>query len=167
MTILHPSGSDPTQGLSVIPVEFNERYARWDGARYTENYPCLDAYGDTTTVGGCSPHNAASPKDPNWEWHSPTPLEYMLKYSSDNGVTWYTVTTPSVQCQTGYETNPPSLPALPPGHVLQFNASQHDITWLWNVAALPVGNKLFRVECYRSNIDQHYAYHQVPIFTSP
>jgi hypothetical protein len=168
--LLKPSLSDNTTHLPNIQLIWQERYTRWDGNRYSENYPCLDnLVQDRTTVGLCPPQSDSNPAqdpkqdpfpNPNIEWHSTQALFYNLKYSMDNGATWFTVTTPSVQCQIGV-----ALANAP--HVILPPTNSHIFTWNWDVSNLAVGQKQLRVEVYRQNIPLHYAFHQIPFFTNP
>jgi hypothetical protein len=47
------------------------------------------------------------------------------------------------------------------------NPGIHDISYTWNVSAITPGTKLVRVECYRQNIRQHYAYHELKVKVAP
>jgi len=53
--------------------------------------------------------------------------------------------------------------ALP--NAMLATAGTHTYTYSWDVSPLTAGSKIFMVECYRANIPQHYAYHQIILNT--
>jgi hypothetical protein len=138
--IVAPRLSDDTKLLAAIPVAWEQHYQRWDGEKYTAYYPEL-----------------IDDPDDSQAWHSlpAADIVYNLKFSDDGGGNWYMV-------QDGTETTPG---AYQDAYAVTHTA--RTLNWDWNVAALAPGNKLFRVECYRKDFSQHYAYHELTIYTSP
>jgi hypothetical protein len=149
------TGSPPL----VVTINWNERYARWDDNKYTESYPCLDnANGaNPSTQSPCTPNNSASPDNPANEWHGAQPLIYNIKYSIDGGGHWYSAFTPTLTATAGV------MMGLPDAYEPPVTLHQH--TFSWDVSSLPNGPKVLRVECYRQNIPEHYAYHTLNLTT--
>ena len=75
------------------------RYTRWDGDRYSENYPCLDHSEPVEDINQswCTEavfdEEAGEFQDPDREWASNEPFFFNLKYSSDNGISWKSLIT--------------------------------------------------------------------------
>lgn len=147
-----------TKHLSVIPVAWTQRYARWDANKYTESYPCLDDAKGTNPKSDPSPCGALDPNNPgnpNLEWHSEEPLFYNVKYSTDKGYTWKSAFTNT----TAYY----GVPMTPTADAVYPVPGQHTFNYSWNVVPLTAGTKLLMIECYRKNIGQHFAYHQIDV----
>src|SRR5262249_10419925 len=79
------------------------------------------------------------------DFHEDTPLAFTVKYSPDEGRTWY-------YAQNNKEA---SLGQSPPDD-LALSGLDYD----WSVVGKK-GNFLVRVEAYRRDITQHYSFHQI------
>ena len=75
-----------------------------------------------------------------------TPLAFAVKYSTDGGMTWKLARNGMV---VPAGERPPLSELVGPGG------------FEWDVAEMPPGDFLLRVEAYRSSIPLHYSYHQV------
>jgi hypothetical protein len=149
--ITRPQKGQPLAGYQNIIFEWKERYARWDGDRYTEAYPCVD-----DNMPPCQLLSSTG-KDPTLEWHDPQPLVFNLKYSTDGGATWRSCLTDTLGKAGVY---------MPGADSIAYNPS-HYYSYTWPVSSLPAGTKLVRVEAYRNGLDLHYAYHEISIETNP
>jgi len=107
-----------------VIIQWNTRLKRWDGERYTEEYP------------------------PNY--NETTPLIYNLKYSNNEGKTWYNVIDNSPARIGAKDVTENYFPGTT-------NFHYWDIT---NTNNFPQGYYILRIECYRQNIDLHYSYDQ-------
>ncbi len=148
--ITKPSLSDELRGLSVIRVEWKDRNVRWDGKRYSENYPCVDDFD-----GACVAQIATSPGNPDNEWHGSEPLAFTLIYSTDEGKTWRSAQRDVLVTPGVYES------------IDKILATAHRGQYDWDVSSLGVGKKLLRVQAFRENLPLHYAYHEYPLQTNP
>jgi hypothetical protein len=150
--ITQPKVGQDVSGLATLVLQWKTRSARWDRARYTENYPCLDA-----DQAPCSAGDPTKPEDPAREWHDDAALVYNIKYSMNGGKDWTSALSPRVAQPGVYLDGVDSIPANP-SNTFQYN---------WDVSALPPGNKLVRVEAYRQALGLHYAYHEMTMKTAP
>jgi hypothetical protein len=158
--IYRPATGDDVTKQSQVTLRWTERYARWDGGKYTESYPCLDSTDGANPLNNqpCSETQALVQNKAPLEWHSEEPLTYNIKYSSNGGGSWNSAMT-GAPCAAGVMLTPSSETYTPA-------SSLHDHSYTWNVGSLSSGNKLVRVECYRQNIPSHYAYHELVVNTS-
>jgi hypothetical protein len=78
-----------------------------------------------------------------------TPLVYAMKYSYDNGKHWFNMTDNS-SCSAGEKDYPLHTTPL--------------TDYTWNVSSLARGTYIIRIECYRRDIDLHYAFDQMGIY---
>lgn len=154
--ITDPKVNQDLSGYPSVAISWNKRYVRWDMARYTENYPCIDDY---DSAGGCAPANPTAKGNPNLEWHSltGTALVFNLKYSLDNGNNWKSCLTDAPASPGIYMDTVDSIPG----------SASNTYSYTWDVSAIAPGTKLLRVECYRANVPQHYAYHEIALKTAP
>ena len=154
--ISDPKVNQDLSGYATVNITWKKRYVRWDMKRYTENYPCIDDY---DSVGNCAPANPTSPGNPDLEWHSltGTALVFNLKYSLDNGNNWKSCLTDSPATPGVYMDTVDSLSGT----------ALNTYTYAWDVSGIAAGIKLLRVECYRSNVPEHYAYHEISLKTAP
>ena len=150
ITVSEPAVGQQTKGLNTILIKWNERYARWDGKGYTENYPCLDA-----TYGPCTSNNSAP--NPALEWHDTAQIAFNIKWTAD-GSHWYSALT-GTQGQLGvYMDQSDSIAGN----------STHLYVYPWTITTVsPNGPKTVRVECYRPKIGNHYSYHEISFVTGP
>jgi hypothetical protein len=144
-------GQDVT-GQSTIVIKWKTRSARWDNARYTENYPCLDA-----DQSPCAAFDPTKPGNPSREWHDDGDLVYNIKYSLNGGKDWYSALTDASAQPGVYMDGADSIAS----------SSNHLGEYSWDVAPLVDGNKLVRVESYRRDLGLHYAYHEMSFKTAP
>jgi hypothetical protein len=144
-------GQDVT-GISNIVLQWKTRSARWDHARYTENYPCLDQ-----DASPCAAGDPTKPEDPAKEWHDDGDLVYNIKYSLNGGKDWASALTDTTAQPGVYMDGADSI-ASTPNFLGQYT---------WNVAPLPNGMKVVRVEAYRRALGLHYAYHEMSFKTAP
>ncbi|HUT85664.1 MAG TPA: hypothetical protein VMW66_02355, partial [Elusimicrobiales bacterium] len=125
--------TNPTMTAEIsaedVDVSWEFRWRRWDTSKYTFEYP--DDYEDI-----------AAEAD----------LIYHMKYSKDNGATWYFCNTTTVTT--------PGERSLNSSHIIT------GLTKTWDVptADFPEGIYLLRVEVFRNSIASHYAYDQQRIF---
>lgn len=164
--ITYPTNKKDMGNASPIAITWTERYARWDDAPYTENYPCTDgAPGSNPLCSGASGND-----DPTKEWHDGQTLAFNLKYSADNGATWYSCmtnhTAPAYNSAAGNYMN--GLDSI----AWSATNASHQYSYNWDMTNLSVGagQILVRVECYRldanGNAEAHYASHNVYFTTS-
>jgi hypothetical protein len=96
------------------------------------------------------PYTSDGQYAPAANFSEPTTQDYWVMYSVDNGLTWRyindnaTAATPGVRGPQGFRYAGP--------------------TTNWNVAALPAGDYIVRVECYRQGFPLHYSFHQYQAF---
>jgi hypothetical protein len=157
VSITDPTANFDASGDQTYTIQWNLRYARWDGHPYTENYPCVD---DVTNPRPCPPPaNPVSPGNPNLEWHSltGTALVCNLIYSLDGGSTWF-----------GCQNNNPETPGVYDAQEAIPDPGSYFYSYVWNLTPLAAGTKKIRAECFRSAFPaQHYAYHEVTFKTAP
>jgi prepilin-type N-terminal cleavage/methylation domain-containing protein len=123
-TILSPATTAQLTNPASINVIWTSTWTRWDGQAYAATYAAGFSESITST--------------------------YNLKYSKDNGKTWYFLQDNSAAT----------------AGVLD-NSAAHAIpntttSYSWNVsntANFPLGDYVLMVEQYRDNFPQHYAYH--------
>jgi hypothetical protein len=150
VTISEPALGQLTKGRTSILIRWSERYARWDGKRYTENYPCLDTNDSPCTSSNASPN-------PTQEWHDTAQIAFNLKYSPD-GNNWYSMLTDSPARLGEYMDASDSIAS---------NAT-YKYSYTWDVSGVtPNGTKTVRVECYRVKTGLHYSYHEIAFETGP
>ncbi|OQA89741.1 MAG: hypothetical protein BWY26_01638 [Elusimicrobia bacterium ADurb.Bin231] len=117
-----PLISDTFDNPLTININWDVVWKRWDLEKYTEEYP--DDYVETT------------------------PLVYAVKYSNDNGKSWYYCLddTPTSAGKKDYP---------------MYTTTSTD--YYWTVSSKPAGTYLIRIECYRRDIDLHYGYDQIQV----
>jgi hypothetical protein len=148
--ITRPRVGEGVEHLSVIELEWKKRSARWDGARYTENYPCLDV-----DQPPCSAADPTQTENPDNEWHDGSTLAFNVKYSTNGGSTWFSALTDQPARPGVYMDGSDSIA----------ESASHRYSYDWDVSALPSGHKLLRVEAYRTSLGLHYAYHEMAFET--
>jgi len=127
LEITSPNTYDEINNPTTIDIKWNTQWKRWDGNNYTEEYPN--------------------------DYKESTPLVYAIKYSNDNGKTWYYCDDNSITFAGRKEI----LKTLP--------VSSSSYPWdVSNASKFPKGSYIIRVECFRKDIDLHYSYDQVQIF---
>jgi len=126
VSVSSPTRSAQYTAPSTIPVVWTSAWTRWDTNLYTEAY----------SVG----------------FNESTTLYANVKYSTDNGKTWY-----FAQDNTS-ATAGVGDPAA--GHVA-VSPYNWDVS---NAGAFPRGNYIVRVEEYRTSRTLHYAYHQRQVY---
>jgi hypothetical protein len=77
-----------------------------------------------------------------------TDVVLCLRYSDDGGKTWMYLDDTPTQANSRPDAS----------HEIKNQSSYN-----WDVSGLPKGEYLLRIEAYRSNIELHYAHHQVQI----
>jgi prepilin-type N-terminal cleavage/methylation domain-containing protein len=124
VNISSPTVTDEFSNPTAINVTWSAPWTRWDSQSYTSAYPA--GY-----VGGST-------------------LYYNVKYSKDNGRTWFLANT-TTQVSAG---------------VFDVASAQIGTSLSWSVpsASFPTGNYLVRVEVYRSGRQQHYSFHSRRVF---
>jgi hypothetical protein len=171
VTISHPNNSDPVAGMSTITIEWDERYARWDGNQYDENYPCPDA-----NVGPCSSGDVIP--NPAVEWHDPQPIGFNVIYKTASSANWYSVPT-GTEVPAGQANNyvagaagsfmSDSDDAIYPGGSAEYGSHQYKLLW----TGVGEANYDLEVECFRLNATNgtvaypHYGYHEITVNTVP
>ncbi|MBV9079596.1 MAG: hypothetical protein JO102_00590, partial [Elusimicrobia bacterium] len=121
VTISSPTATDSFVNPSTVSVQWSTIWKRWDGNAYTSGYP--SNYSDATA------------------------LTANVKYSNDNGKSWYFV-------QDNAATSPGVLDAA---HAL-------NSPYVWDVSAKPEGSYIIRVEVYRNTRSLHYTYHERQVY---
>jgi hypothetical protein len=125
-----------------ILVQWSTEFLRWDGKKYTTNYP--DGFSEATWIDS---------------------LRYVLIYSADTGGTWYYMEDDPFAIPQ--EAVPEQRPAgalaayLRPDIVPE---GDEFFTWAVPDDLFPEGSYLIRVEVYREDIALHYAYHVEKVF---
>ena len=150
-----PTNNQDMSHYSNITINWKERYARWDGYRYTDNYPCIDGPQSPDPNGNYCPQLTSQGGDPTKEWHDPEGLVFNVKYSTDQGATWTSCLTGANALAGVYLPGPDSIPYSP----------TYLYTSTWDVSSLPAGKKIVRVEVYRVDYPQHYGFHDIQITT--
>lgn len=159
VSFIYPVNNDTTvHGKSSLNLQWEERYVRWDGNQYTENYPCPD-----DNVGNCT--SADPDPNPATEWHDTTPgvsLAFNVIYNAPNGVSptaWYSVLDGALVTRGQYSD----------AESIAWKSS-YIYTQSWS--GIPAGIYNLEVECFRlpeggsGTAYPHYAYHEVQINTS-
>jgi hypothetical protein len=153
VTFINPFTGLNVRGETTINVNWNLRYARWDGNQYTENYPPLDT--------------AHNPPQPLLEWHDPQPVAFNLIYNEPSGVSptaWYSVLTGDLVVPGSYSSG---LNAIFPGS--SYESPQYNYNFSWNPVPAALIN--LEVECFRlastNTAFPHYGYHEIQINTIP
>ncbi len=121
VSISSPAVTDQFTNPTSITVQWSLTWKRWDGQSYTSAYPAT--FSETAT------------------------LQHNVKYSNDNGKSWYFVQDNAV-AQAG---------VLDSAHATSSPIS-------WNVSSMARGTYIVRVETYRQGMLQHYTYHQRQIY---
>jgi hypothetical protein len=169
VTISHPTTSDPLAGYHTINIWWDERYARWDGGLYTENYPCVDA-----NIGGCTSANPLP--TPTNEWHDAQQLGYNIIYSIPTSVSptaWYSALTGNIVpagpgnnwVAGGQGQYMPGSDAILSGGVSPYETSSHCFQFAWS--NVPFNGYDLEVECFRlasptaTVAYPHYCYHKI------
>ncbi len=131
--ILNPRASQIQVSPTVINVEYQVDWFRWDGKPYSPAYPS--------------------------GWYDSVPLMYNFKYSSDNKRTWkYAHDNSDVEPRFEQAFNPAALQSAAASSTSDVETG----TFAWNVASLPEGNHVFRIEAYREGYTEvGYSYHDV------
>jgi prepilin-type N-terminal cleavage/methylation domain-containing protein len=125
VTITAPLISDQFINPTSINMAWSSAWKGWGGTNYTEAYTS--------------------------SYTQATPLVYVLKYSSDNGQTWY-------YCTDNTQTSP---------GVRDSAHTTTNLSYTWdvsNTAAFPRGTYILSVECYRTSINLHYTYDYIQIY---
>ncbi|HTB21295.1 MAG TPA: malectin domain-containing carbohydrate-binding protein [bacterium] len=167
VSILHPTTSDLYLGMTTIPVQWDERYARWDGQPYDENYPCVDA---NTTIGPCASADVLA--NPALEWHDVQPIAFNIIYNiPSQSSLWYSAITnnivtagPGNSYVTGAAGNYMNgADAVLPGS--SYQTSPHNYSYAWTNIQQVYYN--LEVECFRLSPQgvayPHYGYHKIQI----
>ncbi len=127
---------------STIPVSWSIQWRRWDGLKYTTNYP--DDFAE----------NEAD-------------LIYVLSYSKDGGATWLNMMdeSPATLGELPWDDDAGTPDA---SRTLVDSAPAADETYLWDTPAakLPKGSYRIRVEAYRRTEPLHYAQHMEKIYVN-
>ena len=170
VTIAHPNPSDVELGKTTIDILWDERYARWDGNQYDENYPCVDA-----NVGPCTSANLVP--NPALEWHDSQPIAFNIIYNEPSVSTtaWYSVLT-GTEVPAAYANNfvagtagvyMSGADAILPGSSYETSPSQYSYPWTGVAPAL----YYLEVEVFRLSPTgvayPHYGYHKISINTTP
>jgi len=127
LDLTNPNTYDEFNNPDTINIQWNTQWKRWDGNNYTAEYP--DDYSEST------------------------PLVYAIKYSNDNGKTWYYCDDNSITFAGRKEI----LKTLP----ISFSSYPWDVS---DASKFPKGSYIIRVECFRKDIDLHYGYDQIQIY---
>ncbi|MDJ0522725.1 MAG: prepilin-type N-terminal cleavage/methylation domain-containing protein [Planctomycetota bacterium] len=126
---------------AAIPVEWNLKWARWDGENYTGQYPA------------------------NFE-ESEDELAYVLMYSRDNGDTWLNM----LDDQPATPGTLPWISGVgpDPAKTLEDLTPNDDETYVWSTPAskFPEGTYVIRIEAYRTTETLHYAQHMEKIYVN-
>ncbi len=131
--ISEPRSSQVYESPTSIGVNLNVAWLRWDEKKYSPAYPT--------------------------NWRDSTPLLYNVKYSVNNKATWkYADDKSDVPLEY--------LDTYNPAHSLMGGpetsaAASWNKTYSWDVASLPEGNYVLRVEVYREGFNTGYSYHDV------
>ncbi len=132
--ILQPNVTTELIDPINIPMTWSITWTRWDGNKYTDDYP--DGFAETESA-----------------------LKYALLYSNDNGATWYHIidNTPAT---AGIPNQGLLLDDFnnPDGNEFY---NTWDVS---DTVVFPEGSYIVRIEAYRGNIPTHYAYHSQGIF---
>jgi prepilin-type N-terminal cleavage/methylation domain-containing protein len=123
VNISSPTITDEFTNPASIDVVWSTAWSRWDGNLYTEQY----AAGFTSTA----------------------TLTYNVKYTDDNGQSWYFVQN-GASTESGVKATGFPFEAMTP--------------LVWDVSTLPEGNYILRVEAYRDDVPLHYAQHQRQVY---
>jgi hypothetical protein len=122
LTISQPvQGANFDSSVNSVTVNWSYTWRRWDGQPYTEIYP------------------------PSFSEGAPPP--FILKYSSDNGHTWY------------YGSD--NSPNAQPGNFMVGKTVSSPFAW--DISSVPSGTYVLRLEAYRPGLPLHYAYHETAI----
>jgi len=140
--IKHPTIITALDDPSVITVQWSTDFLRWDGEKYTQNYP--DGFTDAAWLAD---------------------LRYVAMYSNDNGETWYYMESDPTAMPVQAQPEHPPTGALSSYLLPDVNAGG-DETFQWAVPAglFPEGSYLIRVEAYRASKALHFSYHMEKIF---
>ena len=122
VVISSPAITDEFNSAASVPIAWGSSWKRWDGQAYTEDYSA--------------------------SYFESTPVQYIAKYSGDNGSTWK-------HCADGSST-------LAGKYSSAYAQSGTSLTW--SVTGLPKGAYVVRVEAFRPAIGLHYAYDQVSVY---
>lgn len=132
LVITSPTAISEIIDPASITLTWHTEWRRWDGIKYTSTFPV-----------GYAPSEAG--------------LQYVLMYSTNNGVTWRhmqddSIATPGVLPAAGLRVND------------SVNPGDESFTWNTPVASFPVGTYLIRIEAYRTGAQLHYSFHQERIY---
>jgi hypothetical protein len=131
--VADPRSSQVYDKPTSIAVNLNVAWLRWDDKPYSPAYPST--------------------------WRDSTRLLYNIKYSSNNKRTWKYADDKS-------DVSDAYLDQFNPSHSLMSGpetstANSWNKSYSWNVATLPAGNYVLRVEVYREGFQTGYSYHDV------
>lgn len=131
--ISDPRSSQVYENPTAIGVNLNVAWLRWDEKKYSPAYPA--------------------------DWRDSTPLLYNVKYSTNNKATWkYADDKSDVPLEyTDIYNSAHSVMGGPETSA----AASWNKTYSWDVASLPEGNYVLRVEVYREGFNTGYSYHDV------
>ena len=135
-TILAPATTAQFNNPSTIAVVWTSTWTRWDGQLYATTYPAS--------------YPAGYPE-------ASEPMTYNLKYSKNDGKTWFFIQDNAAAVAGVLDTTAPHAMT---GATLNYS---WDVS---NAATFPMGDYVLRIEEYRNDLQQHYAYHSRAVYIS-
>lgn len=132
--IIYPQPEDIQEDKTAVPVKFKASWLRWDNEKYSPSYPN--------------------------SWYDVSELVFLGKYSADGGTTWQYLDGSTATKPLGEYEASKSLFGTPK----QLDQVEDEYTVNWDIASLPRGTYLLRIEAYRQEptgglISLGYAYH--------